>query len=106
MIMAAKRDARSMLRKQLGKDAADAMLNKVDNLAKKGASAGEIERWLLDEIASKIETVISVSVNRGLKTGVRKGIKTGVTAIPPILMIGREPGIKSGSKSGSGNYRK
>jgi hypothetical protein len=68
--MTKKTEARSLMRKQLGKKSADAFLNKLDQMAKKGASARTIERIL----AKKIEANIIPSLHRAVKRGVSEGI--------------------------------
>jgi hypothetical protein len=53
--MAGKQNVRTLLSKQLGKDVADALLNKVDALAKQGASPAKIEKVFLAELNAHLE---------------------------------------------------
>jgi hypothetical protein len=55
--MAIKSDVRSRLRKQLGKDVADAMLRKVDKMVKQGASPAKIEKVILADLAAHLRNV-------------------------------------------------
>jgi hypothetical protein len=93
-----KKNVRSLLREQLGKEAADALLNKLDKMAKKGAPASAIEKTLEEELASHIGAAIAASAN--------KGIKSRVSQVGPIIRVGSEPIIKSRSSAAIGIYRK
>ena len=55
--MATKRDVRTSLRKQLGKDVADAMLRKVDKMVKQDASPAKIEEAILADLAAHLRNV-------------------------------------------------
>jgi len=55
--MATKRDVRTTLRKQLGKDVADAMLKKVDKMVKQDASPAKIEKVILADLAAHLRNV-------------------------------------------------
>ncbi len=53
--MARKQDLRTLLTKQLGRDAANAILKKVDTMAKRGASAAQIEKVFLTDLTREVE---------------------------------------------------
>jgi hypothetical protein len=53
--MATRQDIRTVLRKQLGKKVADALLNKVDKMARQGVSADKIERVFLADLGTELE---------------------------------------------------
>jgi hypothetical protein len=55
--MATKRDVRSSLRKQLGKDVADAMLKKVDKMVKQDESPAKIEKVIRADLAAHLRNV-------------------------------------------------
>ncbi|MFZ0915014.1 MAG: hypothetical protein WBQ76_13855 [Candidatus Korobacteraceae bacterium] len=93
-----KKDVRSLLRKQLGKEAADALLNKLDKMAKKGAPASAIEKTLAEELALHIRAVVAASAN--------KGIKSGTGQVGQIIRVGCEPIIWSRGSAAVGTYRK
>jgi hypothetical protein len=78
--MATKKNARSLMRKELGKETADAMLNKLDKMAKKGLPASAIEKVLAEDLATYIEARIALSVSKGIKVAVSRGIKVAVSA--------------------------
>ena len=65
--MEAKRDVRSLLRKQLGKDVADAMLMKVDKMVERGASPAKIERMILAYLADHLRN-IGLAINTAVHT--------------------------------------
>ena len=46
-------------REQLGKDAADALLDKVDKMAKRGANAANIEKVFLADLGAHLEKRVS-----------------------------------------------
>lgn len=52
-----KKDARSLMRKHLGKETADAMLNKLDKMAKRGAPASAIEKMTEEELSKHMKKV-------------------------------------------------
>jgi len=92
--MPTKEKAQSYLRKQLGKKGADTILKKMDQLAKKGASASELEKLLIKEIEAHVQAKVIPALNRGI----RSGVKDAVTAV-------RKPIINSGQIINSGNLR-
>jgi hypothetical protein len=92
--MPTKEKAQSYLRKQLGKKSADTILKKLEQLAKKGASASELEKLLVKEIEAHVQAKIIPALNRGI----RSGVKDAVAAV-------RKPIINSGQIINSGNIR-
>ncbi len=112
--MAPRNDARSLMRKELGKKTADALLAKLDRLAKAGASPTMIDKALSDELEAEIVKSITPSLNRAIKAtlnkaikaninksiraGVRKAIKSSLPAIKsrtPAIKSRLSPAIKS-----------
>lgn len=57
--MAKKQDLRTLLSQQLGEKTADAMLAKVDRMAKQGVSAAQIEKVFLTELSRHLEKRVS-----------------------------------------------
>ena len=53
--MAKKTDARSLVRKQLGRDLADIVLKRADILAKKNAPPSEIEQAIAEDVSKAIQ---------------------------------------------------
>jgi hypothetical protein len=61
MVMAKrKKDALSLMRKSLGREAADAILGKADKLARKGASASAIEKAILRDLVKFLRKLIEL----------------------------------------------
>lgn len=52
----------SLLRKNIGKDAADTMLAKVDKMVKQGATASQIERTIAADLQAHIEQLVVSTV--------------------------------------------
>jgi hypothetical protein len=78
--MAAKQDVRTLLRKQLGKDVADAMLNKVDAMAKRGVSADKIEKAFVKDLNAHVEKRVGDLVGTAVRavSGVRQLVLVAV----------------------------
>jgi hypothetical protein len=87
-MMAAKRDARSAVRKQVGKKPADAILRKLDKMAKEGKPASAVEKVLEKELAEQIEATIIPIIRPIIKSPVGKIIRT-----PPQKIIKSSAGI-------------
>lgn len=64
--MAKKQDLRTLLREQLGQKTADAMLTKVDRMAKQGISAAQIEKVFLTDLSRNLEKRVSSLVGTTL----------------------------------------
>lgn len=111
--MAAKKDSRSVMRRELGQELGDAALTKLDRLAKAGISAieadraimQELERRILETITPSLTRAIKATVNKSIKTGVRKAIKSSLPAIKSRAIKSRGVGIKS-SPGGGWSARK
>lgn len=58
-----RKDVRSLIRKQLGRETADAMLKKVDAMAKKGVPSSDIEKAIAQDLA---KVMAKVQKNMGL----------------------------------------
>ena len=98
--MAKRKDAQSYLRKQLGKESADAVLSKLDKMAKKGVSASAIEKLLAKQLEAHIRAKIIPALNRGI----RSGVKQAVAAVrKPIINSG---GMTSYPGRRTSTYRK
>jgi 2-phospho-L-lactate guanylyltransferase (CobY/MobA/RfbA family) len=111
--MAAKKNSRSAMRRELGKNLGDAVLTKLDSLAKAGVSAieadkaimQEIERHILKTITPPLTRAIKATVNRSIKTGVRKAIKSKLPAIKSRAIKSRaikSRGVEIKSSPGGG----
>ncbi len=96
------KDVRSIMRKQLGKEVADAMLNKVDKMVKGGASSSAIEKAFADDLTAHIEkqVVSAVITNIGpiqpiAVKPIAASVKTAIgpsIRVPTIRPISVEPG--------------
>ncbi len=82
--MATKKSAQSYLRQQFGKKSANTILNKVDRLAKKGASASTIEKLLERELEAHIQANILPALNRGVRSGVKAVVPGAVRAVRAV----------------------
>ncbi len=60
--MPAKLDVKSLLRKHLGKETADAILKKIDDMAKEKATAAQIEKAIMADISTEIEKAVISAV--------------------------------------------
>jgi len=87
--MPTKKKAQSYLRKPLGKKGADAILKKVDQMAKKGVPASVIEKFLVEELENHIYAQVIPALNRGIRSTV------------PIINSGCHRIINSSGKPGS-----
>jgi hypothetical protein len=81
--MAKKKDARSIMRQHLGKEVGDAMLSRVDDMLKRGASAEAIEKAFARDLTAHIEKLVVSAV---------------ITNIGPLQPISVKP-IQSSVKS-------
>ncbi len=63
-----KQDLRTLLTRQLGKDTAVAMLNKLDRLAKRGASAAQIEKVFLTDLTREVESRVGSLMGTAVHT--------------------------------------
>ena len=118
--MAGKQNVRSVMRKHLGKQVADAMLNKVDKMVKRGATAAAIEKTFADDLTAHIEkqVVSAVVAKIGPLTPLTvKPIQSSVkSTIAPSVGVSVKstitPSVKStispavGVKTGPGIYTK
>lgn len=52
-----RKDARSLMRQKLGKETADAMLNKIDSMARKKASPSAIEKAIEEDLSKHVQKV-------------------------------------------------
>jgi hypothetical protein len=88
--MATKKSAQSYLRQQFGNKSANTILNKLDRLAKKGASASAVEKVLVRELEAHIQASILPALNRGVRSGVKEAVPAAVRAVrstvPPASM--------------------
>ena len=75
--MATKKDSRSLMRKQLGRKTADALLNKLDKMAKQGVPSSTIERTLEEDLAASIGNDIKASIVPSASRGIRMGVAGG-----------------------------
>ncbi len=57
--MPQKQDLRTLLSEQLGQKTADAILAKVNSMAKRGAGAAQIEKVFLTEVTRAVEKRVS-----------------------------------------------
>jgi len=73
--MATKKDARSLMRRLLGKKTADAFLHKVDNMIKKEMPPRQIEKQLAKDLATHINSKLVPSVNGAIKVHIRPAIE-------------------------------
>lgn len=60
--MPAKRDVKTLFRKNLGKETADAILKKIDTMVKKKATAAQIEKAIIADISAEIEKAVTSTV--------------------------------------------
>lgn len=81
--MAARQNIRKVLRKQLGSKAADALLNKVDKMARQGFSADKIEKVFL----ANLETELEKRIRGILDTAV------SATAVRSVVAIHQGPHV-------------
>jgi len=118
--MAGKRDVRSLMRKQLGKDVADAMLNKVDKMVKRGATSAAIEKAFSEDLTAHIEkqvvsTVIAKigpltpltvkPIQSSVKSTIAPSVGVSVkNAVTPSVKTTVSPAV--GVKTGPGIYTK
>ena len=91
------RDIEKLLRENLGKEAADAMLDKIDKMARKGATATAMERAITADVQAHVEKqlVSTVIASIGPLTPIKvKPIQVQVKpAIKPITIT---PKINTG----------
>lgn len=95
--MATKRNAQSFVRNELEKSSADAVLGKVDQLARENGTTDDLEEILRREIEAHIEANITPALSRGVKGGADDAVK----AIRPTIKGIKgsvPPPVRKGSK--------
>lgn len=109
--MAKQTSIESLLAKNLGKDVAAAMVDKIDKMVKEGASASDIEKTLGQDLANHIENgVVSAVVAKiGPITPIKikpiqADVKVKITPISTSVKIGPSISVKTGVKTGPGMY--
>jgi len=80
--MAEKRDVGSLMRRELGKRTADAMLNKLDKMAKRGVKPEKIETALCEDLADSITREVGVVAKSKVKGGVLIASRLSKVATP------------------------
>lgn len=90
--MPKKETPKSLLTKHLGKDAANALLEKIDKMIAKGESAAKIEKAVHDEVVNYIRLQLDEAVKAAV--GPKEFIK-----LPPALMVNINKVIKEQIKT-------
>ncbi len=93
-----------VLRRSLGKDAADALLDKIDRMVARGAKAAAIEKAVTAELQAQfVEQIVSAAVSEvGPVTPVKvKGIQAKVRPVVRGIVV-RAPNIQRGIQATPG----
>jgi hypothetical protein len=106
--MVAKRDVETLMSRYLGKATADAMLKKVDNMAREGATVAKIEEAIAVDLASHIETDVAGAVKATIGRHDEPTRSIQVSIRPRIKEITIGPKMSSGiqTRVGPGHTKK
>ena len=95
--MAAKQSVEKVLRQNLGKEGAAAMLAKIDQMARKGASTAAIEKAIFADLRTYIEQQVSrvIAVGSGNKA-IRVQVKSSTRTVSVAPKISAGVSVKVG----------